>query len=54
MTSKRRPKKRSTAFIKVTRDEVAAAIGYELQKRFARMTAEQLGHLFLFLSTGRK
>ena len=49
----RKPRKRRAVPVKVTRDEVAAAIGQELHKRFARMSAEQLGHLFLFLSTGR-
>ena len=31
----------------------AGAIGAELRKRFSRMTDDQLGHLFLFLSTGK-
>ncbi len=37
---------------RVTRDMVAPAIGAELRKRFARLTDAELGHLFLFLSTG--
>lgn len=38
---------------RVPRDLVAPAIGAEIRKRFAKMTDAQLGHLFLFLSTGR-
>jgi hypothetical protein len=49
--SRPKPRKRPA---KVTRDQVAAAIGAELRKRFARLTDDQLGHLFLFLSTGRR
>ncbi len=48
MTRKLRPKKR------VTRAEVAGAIGAELRKRFAKLTDAELGHLFLFLSTGTR
>jgi hypothetical protein len=52
MSTSSRKKARYT--VKVTRDMVAPAIGAELRKRFARMSDAQLGHLFLFLSTGRR
>ena len=45
--------KRKKSPRQVARAAVAAAIGAELRKRFARLTDAQLGHLFLFLSTGR-
>ncbi len=50
----KKPRKRAKYTAKVTRDMVAPAIGAELRKRFARLTDAELGHLFLFLSTGRR
>ncbi len=50
----RTARKKARYTVRVTRDMVAPAIGHELRKRFARMTDAELGHLFLFLSTGRR
>ncbi len=54
MKPAKKPRKRAKYTAKVTRDMVAPAIGAELRKRFARLTDAELGHLFLFLSTGRR
>ncbi len=55
MSKPKAPRKRKRAFkVTLTRDMVAPAIGAELRKRFAKLSDAELGHLFLFLSTGRR
>lgn len=51
MPRAKKPRARYTA--EITPAMVAGAIGAEMRKRIASMTNEQIGRLFLLLSTGK-